>query len=78
VDVLFAGLEEFRQHLGGELTLTMLRNVGAPIDVHEVDQHAMRTAIKEVMRFAREHCPPAPAREAGSFLSGHGPGEHCR
>jgi 3-dehydroquinate synthase len=78
VDVLFAGLEEFRQHLGGELTLTMLRSVGEPIDVHEVDQKAMRTAIEEVIRFAREHCPPAPAREVNSFLSGHGPGEHCR
>ena len=39
---LFAGLEEFRQHLGGRLTLTMLREVGDPIDVHEVDRTAVR------------------------------------
>ena len=77
VDVLFAGMEEFRQHLGGELTLTMLRGVGQPIDVHEVDQAAMRTAIAEVIHFAREHCPVAPARDPSMFL-GHGPGDHCR
>ena len=34
---LLQGLEEFRQHLGGRLTLTMLRGIGDPIDVHEVD-----------------------------------------
>ncbi|MGE5759034.1 MAG: 3-dehydroquinate synthase, partial [Gemmatimonadota bacterium] len=42
---LFAGLEEFRQHLGGRLTLTMLRGVGDPIDVHEIDPAGMRAAI---------------------------------
>jgi 3-dehydroquinate synthase len=77
VDVLFAGMEEFRQHLGGELTLTMLRGIGQPIDVHEVDQAAMRTAIAEVIHFARQHCPAAPSRDPSMFL-GHGPGEHCR
>jgi 3-dehydroquinate synthase len=43
---LFAGLEEFRQHLGGRLTVTMLREVGQPLDVHEIDLSAMREALK--------------------------------
>ena len=51
---LFAGLEEFRQHLGGRLTLTMLRGIGDPIEVHEVDQSVMCDAIREVQRTARE------------------------
>ena len=34
---LFAGLEEFRQHLGGRLTLTMLTGIGQPVEVHEVN-----------------------------------------
>ncbi len=50
-DVLFEGLEEFRQHLGGRLTVTMLRAVGDPIDVHEVDEGRMRQAIEHVSRF---------------------------
>jgi len=45
LEPLFAGLEEFRQHLGGRLTLTMLRRIGNPIDVHEVDRPAMAAAI---------------------------------
>jgi len=45
---LFEGLEEFRQHLGGRLTLTMLRGIGDPIEVHEVDRGAMTRAIRLV------------------------------
>lgn len=53
---LFAGLEEFRQHLGGRLTITMLQQVGQAIDVHAIDESAMRTAIETVADFARQHC----------------------
>jgi len=45
---LFAGLEEFRQHLGGRLTVTMLERIGRPIDVHEVDRERMTEAIRRV------------------------------
>ena len=45
---IFDGLEEFRQHLGGRLTVTMLRAVGHSINVHEIDQPAMRRAIEIV------------------------------
>ena len=51
-DALFAGLEEFRQHLGGRLTLTMLRAVGEPVEVHEVDRAAMLESIARVKQFA--------------------------
>jgi len=45
IDRLLQGLEEFRQHLGGRLTITMLRSVGDPVNVHEIDFEAMKTAI---------------------------------
>jgi len=48
---LFGGLEEFRQHLGGRLTLTMLPKIGAMIDVHEVDRDKMLQAMEYVSRF---------------------------
>jgi 3-dehydroquinate synthase len=32
------GLREFREHLGGELTLTMLRDIGESVEIHEVDE----------------------------------------
>jgi 3-dehydroquinate synthase len=43
--VLFEGLEEFRQHLGGRLTLTMLNAIGVMTQVHEIDYAKMRHAI---------------------------------
>jgi 3-dehydroquinate synthase len=49
---LFEGLEEFRQHLGGRLTLTMLRGVGDPVDVHEIDQTLMQEAIARLVDHA--------------------------
>src|SRR5262245_23597169 len=70
-DTLFAGLEEFRQHLGCRLTLTMLRGVGRPFEVHEVDDRLVRAAIDRVAAFAPvdEEWPPAPAE--GEHCAGH-------
>ena len=48
-DELFQGLEEFRQHLGGRLTVTMLSEIGRPIDVHQVDRARMKEAIQAVV-----------------------------
>lgn len=54
---LFEGLEEFRQHLGGRLTLTMLRGVGQPCEVHDVDYRQMREALARVVEFAQGRVP---------------------
>src|SRR5262249_11334885 len=35
--MVLRGLEEFREHLGGELTVTLLRGVGRGFEVHEMD-----------------------------------------
>jgi 3-dehydroquinate synthase len=59
-EALFQGLEEFRQHLGGRLTLTMLRGVGDPVDVHEIDPALMRRAIEHLHGLAA--APAAPDR----------------
>jgi 3-dehydroquinate synthase len=58
---LFEGLEEFRQHLGGRLTLTMLEAVGRPIDVHEVDDAKMRAAIARLRGYGPTWPVEAPA-----------------
>jgi 3-dehydroquinate synthase len=39
------GLREFREHLGGELTVTLLSGVGTGIEVHEIDEGLMLQAI---------------------------------
>ncbi len=45
IDQLLAGIEEFREHLGGELTITLISGIGKKHDVHEIDMDKMRKAI---------------------------------
>ena len=52
IPALLSGLEDFRQHLGGRLTLTLLRAVGDSIDVHDIDRAKMEEAIARVVEFA--------------------------
>jgi 3-dehydroquinate synthase len=42
---LLQGLSEFREHLGGELTITLLEEIGRGIEVHEMDEARVREAI---------------------------------
>ncbi len=48
VDQLLHGLEEFREHLGGRLTIPLLTRIGRSVDVHEIDHVAMRSAIEQL------------------------------
>jgi 3-dehydroquinate synthase len=45
---LLDGLAEFRQHLGGPLTLTLASALGASVEVHRVDLGLMRRAVREL------------------------------
>ncbi len=42
---LLRGIEEFREHLGGELTITLISEIGVKHDVHTIDYDKMRAAI---------------------------------
>lgn len=44
--LLLQGLEEFREHLGGRLTLTLPRGIGRGVEVHRVDAEAMLAALR--------------------------------
>ncbi len=44
--VLLEGLREFQEHLGGELTITLLEGVGRGIEVHEMDPQVVRQSIR--------------------------------
>ena len=43
---IFRGLEEFREHLGGKLTITLLESIGRGVEVHEVNLSLYREAVK--------------------------------
>ena len=51
--MLFDGLEEFRQHLGGELTITMIDHPGQPLNVNAIDYAEMGAAIDELIEISR-------------------------
>lgn len=67
---LLSGLEEFREHLGGELSITLLSEIGRSIEVHEMDPGPITAAIREL----RERSPrfafgvaPTGTRETGNW-----------
>ena len=45
---VFNGLEEFREHLGGELTVLLLKETGVGVDVHEIDEAIWESCAEEL------------------------------
>jgi 3-dehydroquinate synthase len=50
---LLDGLDEFREHLGGELTITLVRVPGDPVDVGTIDRDVVRASIAELAARSR-------------------------
>jgi 3-dehydroquinate synthase len=46
--MVLKGLEEFREHLGGDLTITLLRDIGRGFEVHEMNQPQIVESIYEL------------------------------
>ncbi len=42
---IMRGLADFREHLGGELTVTLLSSLGVGVEVHQIDDALVRDAI---------------------------------
>ena len=42
---ILEGLKDFQEHLGGELTVTLLAGLGTGVEVHEIDVERMRQAM---------------------------------
>jgi 3-dehydroquinate synthase len=47
------GLADFQEHLGGELTVTLLAGIGRGIEVHEIDTHTVAQCIDWLEQRAR-------------------------
>jgi 3-dehydroquinate synthase len=80
---IFEGLREFREHLGGPLTVMLLRGIGQPVDVHEIDTGVMIRSIAtlKAVEAARTstgvHMPfsivaPRPRHDTHDGLPTHG------
>jgi len=48
------GLEEFREHLGGELTITLLRGIGHGVEAHEMNPALVLEAVQELRERAEK------------------------
>lgn len=53
IETLLNGIEEFREHLGGQLTITLISGIGLKHDVHEIDRNKMREAVTMLNRMAK-------------------------
>jgi len=59
--IVLEGLEEFREHLGGELTITLLRKIGQGLEVHDMKTTKVVESIQELHRRSRERLDEQPA-----------------
>ena len=48
---ILEGLQEFREHLGGKLCITLLRDIGVGFEVSEMDPHTLLQASQYILQF---------------------------
>src|SRR5690606_39877255 len=53
-EALLEGLEEFREHLGGELTIMLLEGIGQGREVHEMDKTLVLEAVQRLKSYRDE------------------------
>lgn len=46
--LVISGLEEFREHLGGNLTITLLQDIGRGFEVHDMNVPLVQKAVREL------------------------------
>jgi 3-dehydroquinate synthase len=56
------GLREFREHLGGDLTITLLAGIGQGVEVREIHEEAMLRAIRWLKAREAERSSPTTLR----------------
>ncbi|WP_303311243.1 3-dehydroquinate synthase [Hymenobacter sp. BT730] len=48
---LLRGLQEFREHLGGKLTVTLLEAIGRGVEVHEMENELLMEAVRQLREY---------------------------
>ena len=46
--IILQGLEEFREHLGGQLTITLIQGIGQGLEVHSMDRNLVLEVLQEM------------------------------
>ncbi len=50
-DSILHGLREFREHLGGQLTIMLLEGIGRGVEVHDMDEDLVARAVDELAHY---------------------------
>jgi 3-dehydroquinate synthase len=65
-------LRDFREHLGGDLHITLLDGIGQKLEVHEVDAELVRRCIDDLARrHLQRKAARGPAADDAARLRGH-------
>jgi 3-dehydroquinate synthase len=48
--IILEGLEEFREHLGGQLTITLIQGIGEGIEVNAMDQEEILASVNDLRK----------------------------
>lgn len=64
--MILKGLEEFREHLGGELTITLLNSIGQGFEAHEMNDSVVVDSIQELQKIHTERALKLPLDKGAS------------
>ena len=53
-ELIISGLEEFREHLGGKLTIMLLNSLGKGFEVHEIDENLVLDSISYISKYCAQ------------------------
>ena len=67
---LLHGLQEFREHLGGQLTIMLLASIGQGVEVHEINEALMAEAVHYLQNLSANAASPGFASVSGLPLLG--------
>lgn len=58
---ILQGLQEFREHLGGQLTIMLLQKIGVGVEVHHLDETLVTQAVSQLQHWQSNRLLPATA-----------------
>ena len=66
--MILKGLEEFREHLGGRLTITLLKGIGKGFEVYEMNEPTVFESIQELQARHNDRALKGPLAKVSQML----------
>jgi 3-dehydroquinate synthase len=61
------GMEQFRQHLGGRLSVTLLDGIGKPVEVHDIDFASVIEAVRYLSSYVPARSQPSSSYDDETY-----------